>query len=183
MNNLEVDKTEKFDLTLFSIGHSNHTLEHFIALLTERDIACVVDVRSVPYPKYSQHFSRDNLSVELPRYGIEYIWMGVLLGGRREDMKTSIGTIREDEFDDNPSYHLGIVKLMRKALVKPTAMMCSEEDPRKCHRHKIIAQTLLHRRIPECSKLDSIDVIHIRGDGTTEDASAVPTAFQPSLFV
>jgi len=182
MNSADINNAKEFNLVLFSIGHSNHTLEQFLQILEEHSIACIIDVRSVPFPKYSQHFSKDNLMHELQNHGIEYIWMGDVLGGRREDMKNSIGTICEDKFDDDPQYRAGIVRLMKKGLTKATAIMCSEEDPRKCHRHKIIAQTLLHGRIPECDKLDSIKIIHIRGDGTIEDASAVPTAFQPSLF-
>ncbi len=182
MGKPERSKAKSFDLVLFTIGHSNHTSEHFLELLRNHNIVCVVDVRSVPFNKYSQHFAKDSLSSELPRNGIEYIWMGDNLGGRRDDLQTSLRMRRNDKYDENPGYHRGVIELMRKALSKPTVVMCSEEDPRKCHRHKIIAQTLLHRRLPECHKLDSTKVVHIRGDGGTEDARSIPVSFQLSLF-
>jgi uncharacterized protein (DUF488 family) len=39
--------------------------------------------------------------------------------------------------------------------------MCAEEDPKRCHRQFLIAQTLLDR---------GIEMQHIRGDGTLEEA-------------
>jgi uncharacterized protein (DUF488 family) len=52
--------------------------------------------------------------------------------------------------------------------------MCSEEDPKKCHRHNLIAQTLMER---------GVTVWHIRGDGRLEEARPnQPEAQQLHLF-
>ncbi len=42
---------------VYTIGHSNHSIEHFIGLVRRHEIAgLLADVRSRPYPKWSPHF-------------------------------------------------------------------------------------------------------------------------------
>ena len=53
----------------------------------------------------------------------------------------------------------------------PTAVMCSEEDPLRCHRHHLIARSLLER---------GVAVGHIRKQGTVEPA--VPEPKQMTLL-
>jgi uncharacterized protein (DUF488 family) len=56
------------------------------------------------------------------------------------------------------------------------ALMCSEEDPRECHRHLLISRVLQAR---------GIAVVHIRGDGTlttSDDLEARHGARQLGLF-
>jgi uncharacterized protein (DUF488 family) len=171
------------DLVLYTIGHSNLQIERFIELLKSNYISCVVDVRSIPYSKHNRNFEKNNLSYELVYNGIEYVWMGETLGGRREVLKTSLGFRQDDRYDSDPDYTRGVLELVHRALTKPTAMMCSEEDPRRCHRHKIIANTLLHNKMPELyQKFDNIKITHIRANGRIEDASLIEIYFQPSLF-
>ncbi|RLS46864.1 MAG: DUF488 family protein [Planctomycetota bacterium] len=43
---------------LFTIGHSNHTDEHFLGLLRQHEIDVLVDVRTQPYLQYSPQFNR-----------------------------------------------------------------------------------------------------------------------------
>ena len=171
------------DIILYTIGHSNLKIERFIELLKSYEISCIVDVRSIPYSKHNRNFEKDNLSSELVCHGIEYVWMGETLGGRREALKTSLGFRQDDRYDSDPDYTRGVLELVHRALTKPTAMMCSEEDPRRCHRHKIIANTLLHNKIPELhQQFDKLKISHIRANGRIEDASLIEIYFQPSLF-
>jgi len=60
--------------------------------------------------------------------------------------------------------------------------MCSEEDPRHCHRHRIISTTLLGRKTPAAQQLSEIQILHIRGNSKLEDASIIPVSYQPPLF-
>ena len=46
-----------------------------------------------------------------------------------------------------PWYSDGIERLIELAGKNRIAIMCSEEDPVRCHRHHLIAQTLLDRGI------------------------------------
>jgi uncharacterized protein (DUF488 family) len=151
--------------------------------LTSHNISCILDVRSIPYSKHNRDFEKNNLSSELLCNGIEYVWMGETLGGRRHQFKSSLGFRQDDRYDSDPDYTRGVLELVHKALTKPTALMCSEEDPRRCHRHKIIAHTLLNKKIPELDQqFDNIKITHIRANGRLEDASLIEIYFQPSLF-
>jgi uncharacterized protein (DUF488 family) len=169
------------DLEIFTIGHSNLSIGHFVNLLKECHIVCLVDVRSVPYSKHNGAYSKDNLSVELLKHGIEYLWMGDSLGGRRHDLQSSLGKRHDDAYNDDPFYRSGISSLIHKAIARRTAMMCSEDNPRECHRHKIIAQTLLNGHMTGIPNLCDIRVIHLRGNGKKEDASRVQSSIQTAL--
>ena len=171
-----------FNLNLFSIGHSNHSPDNLLKLLQENDIQCIVDVRSSPYSKFNQQFNKKNISDFLKLHKIEYLWMGDRLGGRRQELNSNYGFRQDNQYDNDLDYKEGLIELMRIALKKRTSMMCSEEDPRKCHRHKIISNTIVNRKIDECNKLNEIHINHIRADGKIEDASNIPVFFQKTLF-
>ncbi|MEH1957418.1 DUF488 domain-containing protein [Nostoc sp.] len=168
-------------LVLFTIGHSNHSTNKFLELLRANGILCIIDVRSIPHSKYNKNFVKGHLSSELSQNGIDYIWMGDALGGRRDDLESSIGFREDDRYDSDEKYNNGVLELMHIAFTKPTAIMCSEEDPRRCHRHKIIAHTLLHK-LPDTHKINNLKITHIRANGKLEDASLIQIYFQPSLF-
>ena len=68
--------------TIYTIGHSNHSLEGFLDLLTVHNITAVADVRSQPVSSYTPHFSRDLLAPALEQQGISYVFLGQQLGGR-----------------------------------------------------------------------------------------------------
>lgn len=61
---------------IFTIGHSNHTLEHFLHLLEEPGIEVVVDVRSVPRSAYAPYFDQAPLRRALEERGIRYLYLG-----------------------------------------------------------------------------------------------------------
>ena len=61
---------------IFSIGHSNRTLQQFFEVLLAYDIEAVSDVRSVPSSRANPHFNKEVLDVVLPGSGIEYECMG-----------------------------------------------------------------------------------------------------------
>jgi uncharacterized protein (DUF488 family) len=171
------------ELVLYTLGHSNHTLGRFLNLLGSFRIRCVADVRSVPFSRFSPHFDRDSLAAALLGQDIDYLWLGDELGGRRGgDLQTSFGRRRDDRYEQDGDYLRGVLRLVEQGHKCPTAMMCSEEDPRRCHRHKIIAQTLLRDGTPGLAHHRPIRVLHLRADGSLEDARSIPVAFQPSLF-
>lgn len=169
-------------LQLFSIGHSNHPADVFVQLLQQYHIQVLADVRTAPYSKYNKQFNRENLASLLIQNGIEYVWMGESLGGKREDLQSPMGFRQEALFHTDALYQQGITSLVDLAQQKATAMMCSEEDPRHCHRHRIISTTLLGRKTPAAAKLLAIQILHIRGNGSLEDAAKIPVSYQPPLF-
>ena len=62
---------------MWTIGHSNRSIEQFVALLEEHKIEALVDVRSFPTSKI-EHFKREGMEKWLPEHGIEYFlaWQG-----------------------------------------------------------------------------------------------------------
>jgi uncharacterized protein (DUF488 family) len=61
---------------VFTVGHSNHTLEHFVGLLVAHNVSAIVDVRSNPYSEYSPQFNRELMQQKLRDTNIEYVFLG-----------------------------------------------------------------------------------------------------------
>jgi uncharacterized protein (DUF488 family) len=160
---------------VYTIGHSNVQVEGFLNLL--KGIEVVVDVRSTPFSQYAPQFNAHSIKDELSAAGIDYVFMedeylGNILGGRpRDEGCYESGKIVYERVKERSWYQEGISELVELAGKKTLAVMCSEEDPHQCHRHHLIAQTLLE---------SGLTVLHIRGDGTLE--AAEKEAVQPSLL-
>jgi len=67
-----------------TIGHSNHSADHFLHLLKSHRIEVVVDTRSQPYSNYATHFDQSPLKQSLTQNDIQYLYLGRELGGRPE---------------------------------------------------------------------------------------------------
>jgi len=135
-------------LTIWTIGHSNKSIETFIELLKEHNIQVLVDVRSFPTSKI-EYFKREKMDSWLPRNGVEYFWLGEELGGyRRGGYKAHMRTRLFEE---------GIKKLLKIAAGKRVCIMCMETNPKYCHRRFI------------CVRLEreNVQVIHITAKGQT----------------
>jgi len=134
--------------TIFTIGHSDHDMETFIGLLREHDITVVVDVRSQPYSRWASQFNRETLTEELVAHDIDYRFMGDVLGGRPSDSGLyARGAPDFGRIEETKSYQEGIGRLIDLGRAQRVAVMCSEGDYRECHRHHLIAQTLLRREV------------------------------------
>jgi uncharacterized protein (DUF488 family) len=162
------------DLTVYTIGHSDHTSEDFVDLLRRYGIKLVVDVRSQPYSRWVHQFNRELLVHALQEAEIDYRYRGDSLGGRPQDLSLyDPGEERPDyrRLEQTPKYQAAISELLDLANNAPTAILCSEGDHHHCHRHLLIAQTLLDR---------GTQVLHIQPDGSAVPGSPIPR--QLSLF-
>ncbi|NEQ41759.1 MAG: DUF488 domain-containing protein [Okeania sp. SIO3I5] len=74
-------------MKLFTIGHSNHSIESFLSLLQKHQITPVADVRSSPYSKYLPHFNQKNMKQYLQETKISYIFLGKELGARTNNLR------------------------------------------------------------------------------------------------
>ncbi len=184
---------ESLPMKLYTIGHSNHSLEKFIRLLEDNSITTVVDVRTAPYSRHNPQFNKENLEFILSQREMQYAYAGKYLGGRPFDPTCYKNGILPGEGADylhevdypevmkRDWFVRGIERLLEMADEHTTAIMCSEENPAECHRHHLIAQYLLERH-PE------VDVRHIRGDGTVFGARSIresvskPSVDQPPLL-
>jgi hypothetical protein len=167
---------------IFTIGHSNHDPGLFLALLRQHGVQTLVDVRSAPYSRYAPHFNRNRLGALLEHAGIRYRWCGDTLGGRPEDPACyRDGVVRKGKVDfaamaERPWYQEGMQALMALAATEITAIMCSEEDPRRCHRHLLLEPSLREQ---------GATVLHVRRDGSVEtipqDEPRPPASPSPQL--
>jgi len=118
------------NVSLWTIGHSNRSMEKFLELLREPSIEVLVDVRRFPTSKV-EHFRRERMEHWLPERGIEYVWLGKELGGyRRGGYKAHMRT---------KLFREGIRKLLETTAQKRTCIMCMEPNPKYCHRRYISA--------------------------------------------
>jgi uncharacterized protein (DUF488 family) len=144
--------SKKSSLTIFTIGHSTHPLEEFVAMLKAHAIAQLVDVRTIPKSRRVSHFNSEALVSELPARGINYAHLRAL-GGLRHARKDSVNTAwRNDSFRGYADYmassefRQGIERLLELARAKRTAIMCAEAVPWRCHR-SLIGDALLVRGV------------------------------------
>jgi hypothetical protein len=70
------------EATVFTIGHSNRTIEDFIELLKTHGIERVIDIRTIPRSRHNPQFNSDLLAESLSRQNIAYIHLSKL-GGLR----------------------------------------------------------------------------------------------------
>jgi len=162
--------------SVYSIGHSDHEPEVFIALLRRHGVTTVVDVRSQPYSRWVPQANREVLAHALEEAGLTYVFMGETLGGRPSDgslydAEGEAGSPDYERLAATPAFQAGIERLLELAGDGTVAMMCSEGDDRHCHRSLLITPSLLER---------GARVIHIRPDGETVEARPEPK--QLSLF-
>jgi uncharacterized protein (DUF488 family) len=172
----QVDRAADGGQPILTIGHSNLTLVDLLARICAERIDTVVDVRSQPVSKYSPHFNRPALAEALKRAGIAYSFMGDLLGGRPDNARyyDADGHVRYDLWAASPEFRKGTAMLLRAAETRRLAMLCSEADPRQCHRHLLIARVLTGEgRLPS-------QLVHILSDGALLAEDAIPR--QAGLF-
>ena len=67
---------------IYTIGHSKHPIERFIALLQQHGIDALADVRSTPYSRFNPQFNKEKLQTALAAGGVRYVFLGEELGAR-----------------------------------------------------------------------------------------------------
>ncbi len=167
---------------IYTIGHSVHPADAFVALLGQHSIAVLVDTRSSPYSRFTPQFDRETLRKRLQPIGIQYLFMGDELGGRPvgEMYYDNSGRVLYGKRTAADDFLRGVERLERGMVRFRVAILCSEEDPAHCHRRLLVGRVLVER---------GHDLIHIRGDGRCEteamvaEISGKPLATkQPALF-
>lgn len=147
--------------TVFTVGHSTHSLSGFLSLLQKHAITAVADVRSIPVSRFTPQFNRYTLERVLPDVDIKYVFLGKELGARTEDLTCYIdGRVQYDLLARTSDFINGIKRLRNGSQSERIAVMCTEQEPLDCHRCVLIARFLEEY---------GITVEHIHGDGHVED--------------
>lgn len=129
---------------IFTIGHSNHSIEVFLALLKQHHISAIADVRTVPYSKYLPHFNKAELRPALKDVGISYVFLGDQLGGRPADRSCYVnGQADYQLVMETENFRDGIKRVLEGARQYRICLMCSEKDPLDCHRTILVSRHLM----------------------------------------
>lgn len=166
---------------IFTLGHSSHSLEDFLALLQRHGITALADVRSKPWSRHVPHFSQDALKAAVTTTGITYVFLGKELGARPDDPDCYVdGKVSYTKLAQRPVFAEGIRRLLEGREKFRIALICAEKDPADCHRAHLVAPALVAA---------GASVLHIHADGHLEThetwqhrVTAADMPEEPDLF-
>jgi uncharacterized protein (DUF488 family) len=150
-------------MTIYTIGHSTRTIEEFIGLLQANHIKQLIDIRTIPRSRYNPQYEQDNLATSLREAGIKYLYLKELGGLRPKAKHSDNEGWRNQSFRNYADYMQtdgfseGIDRLLHLAAKTPTAIMCAEAVPWRCHR-SLVGDALLTRQIPVMDIIDKTSV-------------------------
>jgi uncharacterized protein (DUF488 family) len=149
-------------VTLYTIGHSTRALDELVSALKAHGIETLVDIRAFPTSRRLPHFNRESLERELPRQGIQYVWMKALGGYRKKTRADSPHTaLRSAGFRNyadytlTPEFDQATAELLQIAEHSRTAFMCAERVYFRCHRMIVSDWLIAHGH----------EVLHIDAEG------------------
>ncbi len=161
--------------SVYTIGHSTHTVERFIDLLQMHAITAVADVRSSPYSRMNPHFNREPLRDRLRQSGIAYVFLGKELGARSDDQRCyRDGKVQYDLLAQTSLFKDGIARVLEGSETYRVGLMCAEKDPLECHR-AILVSRVLHDK--------AIDIKHVLVDGRLETQEDLVTRMLSRLHL
>ena len=150
-------------VTLYTIGHSNRSIEEFVEILRHIPINTLVDVRAYPQSQRYPQFSQESLRQSLGTAGITYHWAGKQLGAMRKPQRESKHIALKDEnlrayadYMQSEVFQKAMVQLIHLASLENTVILCAEKLPEHCHR-SLISDYLL---------LQGVEVRHILDEAT-----------------
>lgn len=146
---------------IYTIGHSNHPIDRFIALLQPHGIDALADVRSTPYSRFNPQFKKEKLQASLAAAGIRYVFLGEELGARSKDASCfdAEGRVSYTKLAQTAPFRAGIERLLTGMQQHRIAIMCAERDPLNCHRTILVSRELEKSGVP---------VTHILPDASLE---------------
>jgi uncharacterized protein (DUF488 family) len=149
---------------MYTVGHSTRAIDEFLALLRAHGVTQLVDVRTIPRSRRHPQFNRETLPGPLGEAGIAYVHMAGL-GGLRKPRADSInagwrnaGFRGYADYMQTPEFETNLAALLTHAAIAPTAIMCAEAVPWRCHR-SLIADALTVR---------GVEAFHILGPGPAD---------------
>jgi uncharacterized protein (DUF488 family) len=161
---------------VWTVGHSSHEMAWLLRLLQGERIGFAVDVRSYPYSRHAPQFNREPLQRALRSSGIGYVFLGDALGGRpsREEHYDDEGHALYGLMAQEPRFMAAVERVRAGAQSHRLALLCSEADPRECHRRLLVGRVLTEA---------DVELRHILRDGSVMTEESVPVPDDaPTLF-
>lgn len=138
---------------IYTIGHSTHAAERFLALLKAHGIGQIADVRLIPKSGRYPHFAKERLAPMLESRGVRYQHFPDL-GGHRRPRPDSVNTAWQVEafrgyadHMETEAFQIAVERLLTFAGGGRTAAMCAEAVWWQCHR-RLLSDALLVRGVP-----------------------------------
>jgi uncharacterized protein (DUF488 family) len=138
--------------TVYTIGHSSRSIEEFLALLHQNGVRVLADIRTIPKSRHNPQYWQDALARSLADAGITYRYLPAL-GGRRRTRPDSINTAWRNasfrgyaDYMQTDAFATAVDELVEIAATQPTAIMCAEAVPWRCHR-SLVGDALLVRGV------------------------------------
>lgn len=151
--------------TLWTVGHSTHSIDEFLDILAAHGISRIADVRRFPGSRAHPQFNPDALRASLAERNVEYTPMTVL-GGRRAPLPDSphVAWMNASfrgyaDYMDTPAFAAAAEALAALAREDRVAAMCAEGVWWRCHRSMIA----------DYFKASDWTVLHIMGKGEAKE--------------
>lgn len=147
-------------MEIYTIGHSNYSVEKLIDMLKIYDINCVIDIRGTPYSKYNVQYNKETIRKTLTDKGYLYIYMGKEFAAQRMN-RSSYTNEGYSDFEKamRDEHFLEGINRLKNGLDKgyKIALMGAMQDPINCHRAILVGRALREK---------GFDVKHILHEGT-----------------
>ena len=146
---------------MWTVGHSTHPLETFVALVRAHGVTTIADVRKLPRSRHHPQFNVETLPGTLTAAGLGYTHFAGLGGLRREQPDSINRAWKNPSFRAYADYmqsDMFAAELDRLASLghrESVAIMCAEAVWWRCHRSLIAdalvarGETVLHILTPE----------------------------------
>lgn len=163
-------------MDIYTIGHSNYTMEKLIQMLRYFNINTVVDIRGTPYSKYNVQFDKERIKYTLTKAGYIYIYMAKELAAKREN-KISYNKEGYSDFEkvvQEEDFLRGIERL-KDGCTKGyrIALLGAMQDPIRCHRSILVGRAL---------KEAGFNVMHILDDLSIKDQNYIDERLLDKYF-
>ncbi|SNS97977.1 Protein of unknown function, DUF488 [Anaerovirgula multivorans] len=132
-------------MDIFTIGHSNYSIDRLLDMLKLYNINCIVDIRGTPYSKYNVQYNKETISQILTDNGYIYIYMGKEFAVQRVDKSLYTGEGYADF--EKVIYDKDFLKGIERLKVGCNkgfriALMGAKQDPMNCHRCILLGREL-----------------------------------------
>lgn len=132
-------------MDIFTIGHSNYSIDRLLDMLKYHNINCVVDIRGTPYSKYNIQYNKETISRTLVQNGYIYIYMGKEFAVQRENksLYTENGYADFEKVIHDRDFLNGIERL--KVGCKKgyrITLLGAMQNPINCHRCILLGRAL-----------------------------------------
>lgn len=149
-------------MEIYTIGHSNYTMERLIDMLEYYNINCVVDIRGTPYSKYNIQFDKETIRYTLTNAGFVYIYMGKELAAKRirKNSYNNEGYSNFEEVIKEEEFKRGVERL-KNGCEKgyKIILLGAMQDPIRCHRSILVGRELVKNDFDFKHILDDYSIV------------------------